>query len=95
MNINEIAAAKSNFVARAVGEELFLVHPRNKVTDMNQLFTLNELGHFMWNEIQLKTTFDLLLEKIIAEREVESDIARADLTTFHTELSSFLHTDNA
>ncbi len=95
MQISELAYSKQNFVARPVNNELVLVPLKNKVADMTQLFTLNELGHFIWNEIQPNTTFDSLLEKIIAEYEVESDIARADLNAFLIELSCYIIKDNA
>lgn len=93
MNINEIAAAKSNFVARAVDEELVLVPLRNNVADMNEIFNLNEVGHFIWNEIQEGATVDSLTEKIVSEYDVESSVAKADLEAFLKELSHFILND--
>lgn len=95
MDFVQLAEAKKNFVARAVNNELVLVPLKNQVADMTALFNLNEVGQFIWNEIQPETTLDSLLEKITTEYEVESDVARADLTAFLTELSSFLLIDNA
>ncbi len=95
MDFVQLAEAKKNFVARAVNNELVLVPLKNQVADMTALFNLNEVGQFIWNEIQPETTLDSLLEKITNEYEVESDIARADLNAFITELSSFLLNDNA
>ena len=93
MNINEIAAAKSNFVARAVDEELVLVPLRNNVADMTEIFNLNEVGHFIWNEIQEEATLESLTEKIVSEYEVESTIAREDLEAFLQDLSNFILND--
>ena len=93
MNINEIAAAKSNFVARAVDEELVLVPLRNNVADMTEIFNLNEVGHFIWNEIQEGATRESLTEKIVSESEVESDVAREDLEAFLSDLSNFILND--
>ena len=95
MDFVQLAEAKKNFVARAVNNELVLVPLKNQVADMTALFNLNEVGQFIWNEIQPETTLDSLLEKITNEYEVESDIARADLNAFLNELSSFLLNDNA
>jgi hypothetical protein len=93
MNINEIAAAKSNFVARAVDEELVLVPLRNNVADMNEIFNLNEVGHFIWNEIQDGATLESLAEKIVLEYEVESAVALEDLKAFLQDLSNFILND--
>lgn len=93
MNINEIAAAKSNFVARAVDEELVLVPLRNNVADMTEIFNLNEVGHFIWNEIQEGATVVSLTEKIVSEYEVEAEVAQADLEEFLKDLSNFILND--
>ena len=93
MNINEIAAAKSNFVARAVDEELVLVPLRNNVADMTEIFNLNEVGYFIWNEIQEGATIESLTEKIVSEYEVESATAREDLEHFLSDLSNFILND--
>ncbi|MFM2315711.1 MAG: hypothetical protein RLZZ155_43 [Bacteroidota bacterium] len=93
MNINEIAAAKSNFVARAVDEELVLVPLRNNVADMTEIFNLNEVGHFIWNEIQEGATVKSLTEKIVSEYEVETAVAQSDLEEFLKDLSNFILND--
>lgn len=93
MNINEIAAAKSNFVARAVDEELVLVPLRNNVADMTEIFNLNEVGHFIWNEIQDGTTVESITAKIVSEYDVETAVAKADLEEFLNNLSNFILND--
>ena len=93
MNINEIAAAKLNFVARAVDEELVLVPLRNNVADMTEIFNLNEVGHFIWNEIQEGATLESLTERVVSEYDVEAEIAHVDLQAFLRDLSNFILND--
>jgi len=93
MKISELSAAKKNFVARAVNEELVLVPLRNNVADMTRIYTLNEVGHFIWNEIQEGATLESLTEKIVSEFEVESSVAREDLEGFLKDLSNFILND--
>jgi len=93
MNISELAAAKKNFVARAVDEELVLVPLRNNVADMTEIFNLNEVGHFIWNEIQEEATVESLADKIVSEYEVESEVALEDLKAFLQDLSNFILND--
>lgn len=90
MNLTQLAEAKSKFVARAVNNELVLVPLNNQVADMTVLLNLNEVGQFIWNEIQEGITFDLLIEKIVSTYDVEKDIASEDLQSFLAELSTFL-----
>lgn len=93
MNIQELASAKNNFVARAVDEELVLVPLRNNVADMTEIFNLNEVGHFIWNEIQESATTESISEKIVAEYDVELSVAQTDLEAFLMELSNFILID--
>ena len=93
MSINEIAVAKSNFVARAIDNELILVPLRNNVADMTEIFNLNEVGHFIWNEIQEEATVKSLTEKIVSEYNVVSEVAQTDLEEFLKDLSNFILND--
>lgn len=95
MDFPQLAEAKKNFVARAVNKELVLVPLKNQVADMTALFNLNEVGQFIWNNLNGDASIDSLTTKITAEYEVEQDIARADLIAFLNDLSSFLLNDNA
>jgi hypothetical protein len=90
MEFAPIIEAKKNFVARSVNSELVLVPLNNQVADMTALFNLNEVGQFIWNEIQEGITFDSLVEKIVSAYDVEKDTASEDLQSFLAELSTFL-----
>ena len=93
MEFAPLIEAKKNFVARSVNNELVLVPLKNQVADMTALFNLNEVGQFIWNEIQEGITFDSLVEKIVSAYDVEKDIAKEDLQSFLSELSTFLLKD--
>lgn len=90
MNIALLAAAKPNFVARAVNNELVLVPLKNQVADMTALFNLNEVGQFIWNQLEENDTLDTLTAKICDEYEVDSNIAKEDLTHFLEDLENFI-----
>jgi hypothetical protein len=90
MNIALLAAAKPNFVARAVNNELVLVPLKNQVADMTELFNLNEVGQFIWNQLEENDTLDTLTAKICDEYEVDSNIAKEDLTHFLEDLENFI-----
>jgi hypothetical protein len=60
---------------------------------MNEIFNLNEVGHFIWNEIHEVATVESMTEKIISEYEVESVVAQADLEEFLKDLTNFILND--
>ena len=91
----QLSEAKKNFVARAVNNELILVPLKNQVADMTKLFTLNELGHFIWNHLDEQSSIESITQKITAEYDINQDVARADLVDFLNELTSFMFNDNA
>lgn len=93
MNIAQLAAAKPNFVARAVNNELILVPLKNQVADMTALFNLNEVGQFIWNQLEENDTLDTLTAKICDEYKVDSNIAKEDLTYFLEDLENFILND--
>ena len=90
MNLEALAKAKKNFVARPVNEELVLVPLRNNVADMTEIFNLNEVGHFIWNEIQPNVSLESIAQKITDIYDVDASTAEADLMTFLKELEQFI-----
>ena len=90
MNLEALAEAKKNFVARPVNEELVLVPLRNNVADMTEIFNLNEVGHFIWNEIQPNVSLESIAQKITDTYDVDVSTAEADLMAFLKELEQFI-----
>ncbi len=82
MNIIEIFNKKSLFSTRNVGGELILVPVKNKVADMNEIFTLNEVGCFIWDNIDGKKNMDDIVNILVSEFDVDEDTARNDLSEF-------------
>jgi hypothetical protein len=93
MNLNEIASAKSNFVTLAVDEELVLVPLRSNAANMSEIFNLNEVGNFIWNEIQERTTLESLIEKVVSEYDVETASTSIDLESIFHDFSNFILND--
>ena len=67
---------------REVGGEAFLVPLGKTVYDSNGLFALTEVGSFIWELLPEAETEEEILEKILAEYEVDEATARTDLTEF-------------
>lgn len=93
MNFVKLTEAKKNFVARSVNNELVLVPLKNQVADMTSLFNLNEVGQFIWNQINENETLETLTAKICDEYEIDEAIAKEDLTHFLEDLENFILND--
>jgi 2-keto-3-deoxy-L-rhamnonate aldolase RhmA len=79
---------KPKFVTRQVGNELILVPLSDNVAQMSELFTLNETGRFIWENINEKTTVEvmegLMTEAFIIDRET----AKKDIENFLKQLET-------
>ena len=57
--------------------------PINKSTSkFDGLITMNEIGKFIWENIESAKDEEELLQRILDEYEVERDVAKADLDEF-------------
>ena len=73
---------KKELIKRDIAGEVFLVPVGKSMYDSNGLFILSELGAFIWDLLpQVKDAEDIL-EKVLAEYEVDEATARTDVETF-------------
>jgi len=88
MDINTLSKIKLNFVAREVGDELVIVPLSGNVAQMNELFTLNETGKFIWDNVVENRSVDELavlmtecfdIDKDTAERDVDAFLVKMDV----------------
>ncbi len=87
MDINSIADSKSLFAAKKVGEDLVLVPIKNSVAEMDEMFTLNDVGRFIWERLGPGTTAKVLSDAIVNEFNVDSETAENDLNEFLSQLA--------
>ena len=88
--ITSICAKKNQFVCRNTGEELILIRLENNVADFNQYLTLNEVGAFIWENLDPLDNETTLVEKICAEFEADETEVLDDLNAFLKKLSDYL-----
>lgn len=73
---------KKKFVLRNIVGETILVPIGQNNEAFNGLITVNELGKFIWENIESAKDEDELLQRILDEYEVDKDVAKADLDEF-------------
>ena len=79
---------KKEFILREIAGEYILVPTGETTLNFNGLITVNELGAFIWNNIEKVNSEEDLLKLILDEYEVEENIAREDLNEFLNKLKA-------
>jgi hypothetical protein len=90
MGVKELFLKKSQFATRLVGDELILVPLKSNVSDMDELFTLNELGCFIWEQITVSNTENDIIQSVISEFDVDENTAKRDVEEFLVRLQQLL-----
>ena len=73
---------KKDFILRDIMGETILVPINESITVFNGLITINELGKFIWENLESSKDEEDLLHKILDEYEVEEKEAKEDLDEF-------------
>jgi len=85
-NLNNTYQKDSNIVYRKIADEYILVPIRQQVADLNCIYTLNEIGAFIWELIDGKSNIKQILKNITASYDVEEEAAKDDLISFISQL---------
>lgn len=70
------------FILRDIVGETVLVPINESTSNFNGLITVNELGKFIWENLESSKDEEDLLHKILEEYEVEEKEAKEDLDEF-------------
>ncbi len=81
MTLDSTCARTAGVVARRIAGETLLVPVTRRAQDMG-LFTLNEVGTFVWERLDGTRPVGALVPEIAAAFEVDTQRAREDLLAF-------------
>jgi hypothetical protein len=90
ISLNSVVSQSSSIVTRKTGKEYVLVPIANNIADMNSVYTLNETGAFLWEQIDGKKSVKDLIEALIAEYEIDKESATGDVFSFIEDLNKYL-----
>lgn len=82
-----ICAREAGVIARRIAGETILVPTRRRAREM-ALFTLNEVGSFVWERLDGRADLRALAASVAAHFEVDEAQALADLRAFTRELAA-------
>ena len=88
--LNSILSHSPSVVTRKTGNEYVLVPVANNIADMNSVYTLNETGAFIWEQINGKRTLGEIIIKVTSEYDIDKDSASKDVFDFIANMQKFL-----
>lgn len=77
-----------DFVFRKIVDEMILVPIRADVADMECIYTLNDVGAFIWDKLDGQATLAEIQAAVQDEYEADAETIAADVAAFVQELDS-------
>ena len=75
-------------VFRKIADEFILVPIRQKAVDLKSVYTLNEAGAFIWEQIDGSKSASQIKDKLAEEFEVEASQAGSDVESLLSQLET-------
>ncbi len=78
---------KDGFVVRRIADVAYAVAVGERSREFSGMCKLTDTGEFLWNELSEERSREYLLDRLLAEYDVEKDVAARDLDAFIKKLS--------
>jgi hypothetical protein len=91
--LNSVLSHSPTVVTRKTGNEYVLVPVADNIADMNSVYTLNETGAFIWEQIDGKRTVSEIITAVTAEYEIDNETASKDVFDFMENMKMYLILD--
>jgi hypothetical protein len=88
--LKSILSHSSSVVTRKTGNEYVLVPITNNIADMNSVYTLNETGAFIWEQIDGKRSVEEIIIALTTEYDIDNKNAETDVYSFIENMSKYL-----
>jgi len=89
-DLQSVFSHSPSVVTRKTGSEYVLVPIANNIADMNSVYTLNETGAFIWEQIDGKRDLNEIILKLTGEYEIDESTAREDVLNFIDRMQKYL-----
>jgi hypothetical protein len=89
-DLNSVLFQSSSIVTRKNGNEYILVPITNNIADMNSVYTLNETGAFIWEQIDGRRNVEEIISTLITEYDIDAENAEKDVFSFIDKMSKYL-----
>ncbi|MCW3785913.1 PqqD family protein [Plebeiibacterium sediminum] len=82
MDFSKVYCKSERFVEKSIGNEKVLVPLTDNVADMNHVLTLNEVGTFLYDQVNGEKSVSDILSLLLEEYDVSNEIAKKDIEQF-------------
>jgi methyltransferase-like protein len=89
-DLSSVLSHSPDVVNRKTGSEYVLVPVTNNIADMNSVYTLNETGAFIWENIDGKKNVGEIIEALTEEYDIDEKVAEEDVFAFIENLKKYL-----
>lgn len=86
--MEKIYAKAEEIVSRKIADEMILVPIRQRIGDLQNIYTLNEVAGRIWELLDGHRTLMRIRDNIISEFEISSEQAEKDLEEFLEKLKN-------
>ena len=88
--LKSILSRSESIVTRKTGSEYVLVPITNNIADMNSVYTLNETGAFIWEQIDGNRSVEEIINVLTDEYDIDFENAEGDVFSFVENMSKYL-----
>lgn len=88
--LNQIPSRSPSVVTRKTGNEYIIVPVTGNIADMDSIFTLNETGAFIWEQIDGEKSVEEIIRLVVDEFEIDRDTATKDVLGFLGTMKEYL-----
>jgi hypothetical protein len=88
--LKSILSQSATVVTRKTGNEYVLVPITNNIADMNSVYTLNETGAFIWEQIDGKRNVEEIISALMEAYDIDIKNAEKDVFSFIENMSKYL-----
>jgi hypothetical protein len=85
-NLDKRYIKDPNIVFRKIADECILVPIKQKASDVDSIYNINEVGSFIWEQIDGEKALSEIREAIVNEFEVSTEEAEKGLIEFLQQL---------
>jgi methyltransferase-like protein len=89
-DLKSVPSRSLSVVTRKTGQEYVLVPVSNNIADMNSVYTLNETGAFIWDQIDGKKNIEEIISALISEYDIDNETATNDVILFLEKVNNYL-----
>ena len=93
MDLQKLRAGKATMATKIVGAETVLVPLKENVAELSEMFTLNEVGSFIWEQLDKVGSNNEIVSAVVAEFDIDTKTAQTDVSDFLTTLEEFILRD--